>query len=53
MKKQFLDARLSIGITESGSICAMQKGGDHPLTKEDILGAVKQLILRYLIIRKS
>lgn len=40
-EEAILDARLSIGITESGSICAMQKGGDHPLTKEDILGAVK------------
>ncbi len=35
-----LDARLSIGITESGKICAMQKGGNGPLSKKDILGAV-------------
>jgi len=40
-EESILDARLSIGITESGRICAMQKGGDKPLTKEDILGAVK------------
>jgi len=40
-EEAILDARLSIGITESGSICAMQKGGDQPLTKEDILCAVK------------
>ena len=40
-EEAILDARLSIGITEEGSICAMQKGGDKPLTKEDILGAVK------------
>lgn len=40
-EEAILDARLSIGITESGNICAMQKGGDEPLAKEDILGAVK------------
>lgn len=39
-EEAILDARLSIGITESGSICAMQKGGDKSLTKEDILEAV-------------
>jgi len=40
-EESILDARLTIGITESGNICAMQKGGDEPLSKEDILGAVK------------
>jgi len=40
-EEAILDARLSIGITENGSICAMQKGGDKPLTRDDILGAVK------------
>jgi len=40
-EEAILDARLSIGITESGNICAMQKGGDKPLSKEDILYAVK------------
>ncbi|KZX14845.1 ribonuclease PH [Methanobrevibacter cuticularis] len=40
-EERILDARLSIGITESGSICAMQKGGDSPLTREDILESVK------------
>ncbi|MCL2115182.1 MAG: exosome complex protein Rrp42 [Methanobrevibacter sp.] len=40
-EESILDARLSIGITESGNICAMQKGGDGPLSKEDILSAVK------------
>ena len=40
-EEAILDARLSIGITGEGSICAMQKGGDKPLSKEDVLGAVK------------
>jgi exosome complex component RRP42 len=34
------DGRLSIGVTESGQICAMQKGGDKALLKENILKAV-------------
>ena len=40
-EEAILDGRLSIGITEDGGICAMQKGGDKSLTKDDILGAVK------------
>lgn len=31
-----LDARLTITSTEEGTICSLQKGGDAPLTKEDI-----------------
>ena len=33
-------ARLNVGVTKDGHICSMQKGGDEPLTKEDILFAV-------------
>jgi exosome complex component RRP42 len=40
-EESILDARLSIGITESGNICAMQKGGDESLSQEEILSAVK------------
>ncbi|MCL2688062.1 MAG: exosome complex protein Rrp42 [Methanobrevibacter sp.] len=40
-EESILEARLSIGITKSGGICAMQKGGDASLTKENILDAVK------------
>ncbi|MDR1721989.1 MAG: exosome complex protein Rrp42 [Methanobrevibacter sp.] len=39
-EESILDGRLSIGITESSKICAMQKGGDKPLLPEDILEAV-------------
>ncbi|OPX59660.1 MAG: Exosome complex component Rrp42 [Methanobacterium sp. PtaB.Bin024] len=35
-----LDARISIGVRVDGSICAMQKGGSVPLTREEILNAV-------------
>lgn len=40
-EEEILSARLSIGITASGKICAMQKGGDDPFTKEEIMKAVK------------
>lgn len=35
-EEEVLDARLTIGITESGDICAMQKGGDGSFTKEEV-----------------
>jgi exosome complex component RRP42 len=28
-------------MTASGNICALQKGGETPLTKEEIMNAVK------------
>ena len=33
-------ARLNVGVTKEGRICAMQKGGQEPLTKDEILTAV-------------
>ncbi|RMF06952.1 exosome complex protein Rrp42 [Candidatus Woesearchaeota archaeon] len=30
------DARLTVAVTEDGEICAMQKGGNEPLSTEDI-----------------
>ncbi|AIS32545.1 MULTISPECIES: exosome complex protein Rrp42 [Methanobacterium] len=35
-----LDARISVGVRADGSICAMQKGGSVPLTREEVLKAV-------------
>jgi exosome complex component RRP42 len=35
-----LDARVSIGIRTDGSICAMQKGGSVPFTREEFIKAV-------------
>lgn len=40
-EEQILSARLCVGFTESGKICAMQKGGDAQLSKENIFEAVK------------
>ncbi|MDR3223509.1 MAG: exosome complex protein Rrp42 [Methanobrevibacter sp.] len=43
-EEAILDGRLSVGVTESGKICAMQKGGNKSLLKEDILEAVNTAI---------
>ncbi|MDR2624577.1 MAG: exosome complex protein Rrp42 [Methanobrevibacter sp.] len=43
-EETILDGRLSVGVTESGKICAMQKGGDKSLLKEDIFEAVNMAI---------
>ena len=37
-------ARLNVGVTKDGRICAMQKGGKHPLTKDEILYCVNVAI---------
>ena len=39
-EEDILTARLSIGVTAEGNICAMQKGGEGPLTRDDVLRAV-------------
>lgn len=38
------DARLNVGVTDGGSICAMQKGGQKPLTQAEILECVNRAI---------
>lgn len=39
-EENIMDARISVGMREDGSICAMQKGGEKPLTKDDIIKAI-------------
>ncbi len=39
-EENIMDSRISIGMREDGSICAMQKGGEMPFTKEEIRKAV-------------
>ncbi|HTX61461.1 MAG TPA: exosome complex protein Rrp42 [Methanobacterium sp.] len=41
-EEQVMSARISIGIRSDGTICAMQKGGMNPLTKEEVLNAVER-----------
>ena len=35
-EEKVVDARLTVSSIEDGTLCAMQKGGDFPLTMEDI-----------------
>ncbi len=35
-EEAFVDARLTIAVTKDNTICALQKGGETPLTTEDI-----------------
>ncbi|MBW2995688.1 exosome complex protein Rrp42 [Candidatus Woesearchaeota archaeon] len=35
-EEKVIDARLSVATDEKGNLCALQKGGDYPLTEEDI-----------------
>jgi len=35
-EEKLIEARLTVAITEKGTICAMQKGGAEPLSSEDI-----------------
>jgi exosome complex component RRP42 len=37
-----MDARISIGIREDGSICAMQKGGANTLTKDEVIKSISK-----------
>jgi len=36
-EEQAIDARLTVTSLDDGSICSLQKGGDYPLSSEDIL----------------
>jgi exosome complex component RRP42 len=50
-EEEVLDARITMTFLDDGSICSLQKGGDSPLTEEDIknmieLGYQKSLELR-------
>ena len=48
-----LDARVSIGVRADGSICAMQKGGSVPFTREELLKAVGIAQKKTVELRKS
>ena len=39
-EENIMDTRISIGMREDGSLCAMQKGGEMPLTNEEIREAI-------------
>lgn len=39
-EEKVIDARLTVTTTEDGKLCALQKGGDYPLTADDIMKMV-------------
>lgn len=40
-EEEILDARITIGVTDEGNhVCSMQKGGEAPLSRDEILDAV-------------
>ena len=44
-EEEILDARITIGVTDEGNhVCSMQKGGEAPLTRDEILDAVHTAI---------
>jgi len=40
-EEEVLDARLTVAVTKDNTICAMQKGGENPLTIKDIDGMIE------------
>jgi exosome complex component RRP42 len=48
-----MDARLSIAVSEDGSIHAMQKGGEEGLTEEEIDKAIELTIKSYKTLSKA
>ena len=40
-EEEIYDARLTVAVDESGDICAMQKGGDHALSADEIMKMVE------------
>ncbi|HII16136.1 MAG TPA: exosome complex protein Rrp42, partial [Nanoarchaeota archaeon] len=47
------DARLTVSFTESGKICAMQKGGNRPFTHEEVFQAIDLAQRKTEELRKS
>ncbi len=39
-EEKVIDARLTVASLSDGTLCAMQKGGDYPLTAEDVMKMV-------------
>ncbi|MBM4240803.1 MAG: exosome complex protein Rrp42 [Euryarchaeota archaeon] len=40
LEEDVMDTRISIGMREDGSICAMQKGGTEPITKDELMNLI-------------
>ncbi len=52
-EEELVDSRLTFAFKENGNICAMQKGGSEPITKDEILDLMKKSSDQSKIIRKK
>lgn len=52
-EEEAMDARLTVAVLEDNSICAMQKGGDQPLTPEEVLKMIDLAIEKAKELRKK
>ncbi|MEM3690453.1 MAG: RNA-binding protein, partial [Candidatus Micrarchaeia archaeon] len=53
IEEKTMDARLTAAVTEKGTICALQKGGDSPLTMEDVNRMIDIAVEKAAEIRKK
>tara|TARA_Y100000310_G_scaffold345757_1_gene469346 strand:+ start:5642 stop:6424 length:783 start_codon:yes stop_codon:yes gene_type:complete len=51
-EEEYSDARITVGSLKEGTLCAMQKGGDSPLTTEDINKIVEIAVDKAKSLRK-
>lgn len=51
-EEQYVDARLTVGVTQDNIVCALQKGGNTPLTQEEVKNMVDIAIEKASEIRK-
>ncbi len=51
-EEKIFDARLTVAVDESNDVCAMQKGGDHPLSIDEIMQMVELAIKKCGELRK-
>ena len=52
-EEEVIDARLTVATDDKGKLCAMQKGGDTPLTTEDISSMIEIGVEKCNELRKS
>jgi len=51
-EEKFVDARLTVAVLKDDTICAMHKGGDSPLTEDEIFKMVELAIKKSKELRK-
>jgi len=42
-EENIMGARISVAMREDGSLCAVQKGGEDPLTREEVIKVIKSI----------